>query len=151
MRSINGGPINDFEVRDLRSLGSQPFGAARFLRAAIGSHRSLRSCRLLRLPHRGTPFHAARHGSFTERLSGGRGSTNDAIAFRHFRLRSAKSPSAASAGRNLYVGSFERRPARNRLWSRIGAVRDFLLRAKRRREAANICRETRTYFESVHG
>ena len=84
--------------------------------------------KLLRLPRRGAPLHAARYGAVAKRVPLRDRATHDPPAFRPFRLCIAGSSSFARGRRNLHARPHERRPAGDRLRPRLGAIRDCLLR-----------------------
>ena len=73
-----------------------------------------------------------------------------AAALRHLRLCAAGASPAAGAGGNLHARPHERRTAGDRLRPRLGAVRNFLLRAGRRAAAADLCRASRTDPQGLH-
>ena len=127
-------------IRHLRPPRPQRPAARRLLRGAAEGHRGVRPRRLLRLSRRRAPFHAARHGALAQRVPLRDRAAHQAAALRHLRLCAAGASSAAHDRGNLHARSPQRRPAGDRLRPRLGALRDFLLRAERRGAPADLCR-----------
>src|SRR5262249_37649764 len=137
-------------LRYFRSSGSQRPAVARVLRAAVEGDRGLRPFRVLRLSRGRAPFHAARHGAITERVPGRDRPAHRTVAFRHLRLCPSGASSASGAGRDLHARPHERWAAGDRLRPRLGAVRDFLLRAERGGAATDLRRAPGTDPEGLH-
>ena len=150
-RTSSGWSQHDPGIRHFRSPRPQRPAARRLLRGAAEGHRGVRPRRLLRLSRRRAPLHAARHGAVAERVPLGDRAAHQAAALRHLRLCAADPSSAADAGGNLHARSHERRTAGDRLRPRLGAVRDFLLRAERRGAPANLCRAAGADPQGIHG